>query len=196
MDRKGGEKKMKNMGKLTILMVAVVAIGIFALPSVMSVGTGQHTFNNGATVDCNKCHANSGDAVNNELLASGNTMYDTFGQGLGVKIHAMDNTGMVGQCKDCHALAAGPRTAAGTQDHTGVTMKPVCITCHSNVNGELAGANEPHSGFAATGNAGCLGCHTAVAVAGSPSYTYSGSVVAVGLTIGNGPVSSIGGTFP
>jgi len=36
MDRKGGEI-MKNMGKLTILMVAVVAIGIFALPSVMSV---------------------------------------------------------------------------------------------------------------------------------------------------------------
>ena len=183
---------MKNMGKLTLIMVSVVAIGIFALPSVMSVGTGQHTFNNGTAVDCNKCHANAGDAVNSELLASGLTMYTTLGTSAGNKIHAMDDAGLVGQCKDCHKLAAGPRTT----DHTGVTMKPVCTVCHTNVNGELAGAAEPHAGFASTGNAGCLGCHTAVSVAGSPSYTYSVSVTAVGLTIGNGPVSSSGGVFP
>lgn len=181
MDRKGGER-MKNTGKLTILMIAVVALGIFALPSVMSVGTGQHTFNNGTAVDCNKCHANTGDKVNAELLLSGYTMYNTLGQGVGTKIHAMDNAGVVGQCKDCHELTAAPSDGS----HTGVTMKPVCISCHINVGTEISDADEPHSGFASTGNAGCLGCHTAVTVAGSPSYSYSGSVVAVGLTIGDG----------
>lgn len=186
---------MKNTGKLTIVMIAVVAIGIFALPSVMSVGTGQHTFNNGSAVDCNKCHANSADAVNNELKASGTTMYTTLGAYVGDKIHKLEApgvpaTGLVSQCKDCHELAAGPRTLGGTQDHTGVTLKPVCTDCHNLVAGELGGSNEPHSGFATEGNKGCLGCHTAVTVAGSPSYTYSASVTSLGLTIGNGPVGS------
>jgi hypothetical protein len=183
---------MKNMGKLTILMVAVVAIGIFALPSVMSVGTGQHTFNNGTMVNCNKCHANAGDAVNNELLASGLTMYNTNLQGVGVKIHAMDGDGWVGQCKDCHSLTAEPADGS----HTGVTMKPVCVDCHSGVATEIADLDEAHQRFSTTGNAGCLGCHTAVSVAGSPSYSYSASVTALGLTIGNGPVASSGGVFP
>ncbi len=178
---------MKNMGKLTIVMVAVVAIGIFALPSVMSVGTGQHTFNNGSAVDCNKCHNNAGDLVGTELAASGTTMYTTLGANVGDKIHKLEAsgapaTGLVSSCKDCHKLSAGPRTT----DHTGVTMKPVCVDCHTTITAELNGAAEPHARFATAGNAGCLGCHTAVTVAGSPSYSYSGSVTSLGLTIGDG----------
>jgi len=32
------------MKKLTILMIAVVAIGVFALPTTLSIGAGQHQF--------------------------------------------------------------------------------------------------------------------------------------------------------
>lgn len=180
---------MKDTGKLTLVMIAVVAIGVFALPSVMSVGTGQHQFVNGTNVDCNKCHTNTGDAVNAELQSSDTTMYTTLGAAVGDPIHALDGVGTVGSCKDCHYLKVGPIT--GTE-HTGVTRQPLCgADCHTNVltagqTGELAGADEPHSGFSSEGNAGCVGCHTAVTVAGSPSYSYSGSITSLGLTIGDG----------
>jgi hypothetical protein len=182
---------MKNTGKLTILMIAVVALGIFALPSVMSVGTGQHEFRNGTNVECNKCHTMSGDKVNAELQRSDTTMYTTLGAAVGDKIHKLDGTGTVGGCVDCHKLATGPIT--GTQ-HTGVTLKPMCgADCHTNVltaagAGELAGVNEPHRRLATETtdkNAGCLGCHTAVTVSGTLSYSYNAATSALGLTIGD-----------
>lgn len=187
-DRKGGEK-MKLTGKITMLMIAVVAIGVFAMPSVMSVGSGQHTFLNRTQVDCNKCHTSSTDGVSNELNQSGYQVY-TYNQAGKVaftgtqQIHKMDGSGTVGTCKSCHALAA---VGAGT-DHTAVTRQPSCTaTCHTIALSELQTTSDPHTRFSTAGNAGCMGCHTKVAVGGSPSYSYSQSTWTnvLGLSIGN-----------
>ena len=176
---------MKN-GKLTIFMIAVVAIGVFSLPAVMSVGLGQHTISSKSGVACEKCHAGTGDGVYTELAASGNTELNTMGTGMGIKIHSgIAFQGAGKQCSNCHDLTAP--TGDGIA-HTGITQKPVCTTCHTNVQTEIVGTSEPHSGLAPSisGNLGCLGCHSAVRVSGSPSYTYSAGQLAVGLFIGNG----------
>ncbi len=181
---------MKNTGKLTILMVAVVAMGIFSLPSVLSVGVGQHKFNNGSQVQCGKCHANSNDAVANELRGSGVTAYLTPG----TKIH--NGTGFwLGnsyQCVNCHQVTTG---GTAKVNHTGVQKNVVCARCHGTEWSELQSSTDAHSNFGLNSSAGtsgtyaCMGCHTAVTVTGSPSYTYGASQTVYGLTIGNGPVT-------
>lgn len=208
---------MKQTGKLSLIMVAVVALGIFALPSVMSVGTGQHTFVNGSQLNCNKCHANANDGVNNELKASTLTMYSGVVKGTtyaqGVKIHAMDNTGTVGQCKDCHEAASVRTSPDDAGDHTNIKLRPNCTGCHTNVDAELTagaghtGTTDAHARLnsVAAGNAGCMGCHTAVYVGGQPSYSYSSrseSAAGVnatfnnlyGLTVGNNTATTTGTT--
>jgi len=91
--------------------------------------------------------------------------------------------------------------------HTKVPRQPECLGCHQggsydngtlytmdSVGTELANDTEAHRRFSTTVNpavainAGCVGCHTAVEVAGEVSYSYSAGysgTAAVGLEIGN-----------
>ena len=39
-----GCKKIRNNGKISIFMIAIIALGLFALPTVIIGGTGQYTF--------------------------------------------------------------------------------------------------------------------------------------------------------
>jgi hypothetical protein len=58
-------------GKHSLLIIAALAIGIFALPSTMSLFAGQHVWYDltpeGNNVPCEKCHAD----VKDELISSG-----------------------------------------------------------------------------------------------------------------------------
>ncbi|VVB84565.1 Uncharacterised protein [uncultured archaeon] len=198
---------MKSIGQLAILMVAVAAIGVFAVPNTVSVGKGQHKFKNGGSVECGKCHANSGDAVLGELKLSGVTQY-TSGTGgsaiesdpAGTKIHNGSyfwSGGIAGSgaylCSKCHIVVTG---GTGKDNHTGITINVICATCHSTEYSKLTTASahtDAHMNFGLNANAGasgtyaCMGCHTGVAVSGSPSYSYSAAKTSVdGLTIGNG----------
>ncbi len=189
---------MKNTGKLTILMIAVVAMGVFSLPSVLSVGVGQHKFNNGSQVQCGKCHAGTNDAVFKELSASGVVQYSNYGN-QGGRIHNGSGFWLAGsyQCVNCHQISQESQTTRA--NHTGIQQKVVCGRCHGAEYNELTtdlGANtDAHRQFAINTSAGtqgtyaCIGCHTAVTVTGSPSYLYSANVTVAGLTIGNGPVT-------
>src|SRR5574341_435940 len=206
MNRKRRRKNLKGINKVTILLVAVVAIGAFALPSVMSVGLGQHTFKNAATIrgsddtqNCQKCHGTSaGGGVLAELDRSDdNWQYNTHSGAN--RVH-----GSVG-CRDCHSATGA------TGSHTKVQNRPLCVDCHGistylvngsggvfldNVRTELVNTSDAHSGLVDTEtgydlNAGCMGCHTGVAVSGSIAFTYDGPRYNVsGLTVGTGgPVS-------
>ncbi len=188
---------MKQTGKLTILMVAVVAIGIFALPSIMSAGAGQHQFINATSIrgsdsskNCLKCHGTANDDVSGELGRSDkNDFYNTAG----ARIHILV------QCADCHDLSRALEAGVTAYTHTKVPNRPDCMGCHNGatVQGvalddvwtEIGNATEAHAGFknasVAVKNAGCIGCHTHVAIAGEISYTYSGAYTAIGLTIGD-----------
>ena len=59
--------------KFTLAIIALVGIGVFALPSTMSLFAGQHSFYNidatGNQIPCQKCHGD----VKAELSSNGNT---------------------------------------------------------------------------------------------------------------------------
>ncbi len=194
---------VKNIKKLTILMIAVVAIGTFALPTVLTASQGQHTFIAGSNVKCEKCHtvASGSSGVAGELYASNNTDYtlatDNVDGGSGVLtagevsgLTGVDPTYVAGEkihadvgCKGCHTptnKALDPNRRIVTSTHAGVKKAVVCTDCHVHVTAasiELNGADEVHNGptggLGAVGNAACLGCHTAVKVTGSVSYGFS-----------------------
>ncbi len=190
---------MKQTGKLTILMVAVVAIGIFALPSIMSVGAGQHTFTNASSIrgmepdkNCLRCHGTTNDDVSGELGRSDlNDFYNLSGVvGMG-KIHSKI------QCAHCHDISRASASENVGESHTKVPSKPLCKACHNGLTVEeeilstvwtnLSKTSDAHSRFAneTLPNAGCLGCHTRVQITGEVSYSYTGKITQLGLTIGD-----------
>jgi len=208
---------VKNIKKLTIFMIAVVAIGTFALPSVLTASTGQHTFIAGTQVQCEKCHntATASQGVGGEMALSNNTDYgsgdytgdagtlDVGEQGMlqgygggyarNEKIHAD-----VG-CAGCHTVTRGPGAGRGilTTTHVGVKSDPDCAYCHSHVilsGVELNSTSEVHNGptggLAAAGKTACIGCHTQVGIRGEVSYGFTSveqPIGTTGLTIKTSP---------
>lgn len=96
-----------------MLLLAVMAIGMFALPSILAMYSGQHGFVDADSVDCNKCHGAT-DARYGELTA-GNA-HEPF------------------TCKDCHgfsnATLTTPNTGDGTLGHAATVAIPGNITMH------------------------------------------------------------------
>lgn len=164
-------------GKTILLLMSVVAVGMFVLPSTLALYTGQHEFVNGSQVNCGKCHQADRDNIAKEL-ANGSAHED------------MD-------CKDCHYGTKGGNVVDTfgndsqevTAHAAGVAVN--CIGCHSyptyynsvpskdynvtgvNVSKELALPGEAHKYLAnATTSTGgiydrdlaCVGCHTTVNV--------------------------------
>jgi hypothetical protein len=128
--------------KIALMLVAVVAIGIFALPSTMSVFSGQHTWYDIASdgVPCVKCHADK---------------YEEFSM---TDVHSSfarrDSSDV---CYVCHradpdlTYAKGGGGGPGVQTHAASTI--ACMACHEyeaqvrdNNQGPFAGGFEQPSG--------------------------------------------------
>src|SRR3990170_7740654 len=81
--------------KFTLAIIALVGIGVFALPSTMSLWAGQHSFYNidatGNQVPCQKCHGD----VKAELLSNAAAIPNTPGPHAAFK------------CEYCHRIEAG-----------------------------------------------------------------------------------------
>lgn len=160
--------------KILLLSIAVISVGLFAMPSTLSLFAGQHTFYAGADVKCEKCHLDT---------------YNELATGLGT---AHTNANLT-KCEGCHKTntsslnatlipsngTANASTWAGTNvtgnanAHAAVTME--CVACHTGVPAELNGTSEAHTAFYlasnyTTGNqttiklkgsnTACIGCHT------------------------------------
>src|SRR3989304_8800689 len=138
-----------KMNKLTILMIAVVAIGVFALPSSLSVGAGQHKFTTvqsagAVNAFCSQCHGGA-DAIATELSQSDNSKVSSFA----AKIHVSQT------CGSCHAITEGYANAGSGIDVQGdehAAKLPSCLKCHASkintVGKELANATaEAHFNF-------------------------------------------------
>jgi hypothetical protein len=93
-----GCEKIMN-AKFTLAIIALVGIGVFALPSTMSLFAGQHSFYNidatGNQVPCQKCHGD----VKAELTSNGNT--DPTKGPITAGPHAAF------KCEYCHRIEAG-----------------------------------------------------------------------------------------
>lgn len=144
-----------------VLIIGIIAIGLFALPSTLAIYTGQHDFIAGTDVDCAKCHSES-DPIYGELTGGPHNSFT---------------------CKQCHGFEAGnPNIDNGSMGHA-ATASVTCVGCHSNTDyaggsGGLDGdgitvADElaigAHDELASYGNVdlSCIGCHTSVTVAGA-----------------------------
>ena len=154
--------------KVLLLSVAVIAIGLFAMPSTLSLFAGQHTFYNGSEVKCEKCHAD---------------IYSELGNSLENTAHT---AGVFADCEYCHktnttnlsvpisgtanANYTGTNVTGNANAHAAVTME--CINCHTGVDEELQGSEAAHGAYYNASNASgatvkmnganvaCIGCHT------------------------------------
>ncbi len=184
--------------KILLLTIAVISVGLFAMPTTLSLFAGQHTFDKaGNNTICAKCHSD----IQTEIQAG--TYHRTL---------LNDSTG---ECKGCHtssyingtlipkgnssgngtAFAVGLNIAAGNftmangtnvsygagQVHAAVTVE--CKACHTAVDF----TNDAHRPFADNtssqtwlrgANEACIGCHTKAVVGftwarkGGYNYTY------------------------
>lgn len=164
-------------GKTVLLFVAVIAVGMFVLPSTLALYTGQHDFVNGSNVDCGKCHSAS--------TGIGAELYNVSG--------SPHSNSSEFTCKSCHAsVTAGANVSsnnsvgydANTAHAASVGIN--CIGCHSlttnttltsdgyvNVSKELESESSAHKmlNFSSSGTGGiddkdliCVACHTKVGV--------------------------------
>jgi len=166
--------------KILLLSIAVISVGLFAMPSTLSLFAGQHTFYNGSSVNCGKCHL---DIITEASSQGGNYTHKTI----------LSNTGRA-QCAVCHTTGSVSDVPIGKNTsnagnyiydtktlnvtnnsavHAAVTV--ACISCHTNVSTELQGSAEAHGAFynasaadssgnntniLTGGNEACVGCHT------------------------------------
>ena len=166
--------------KVLLLSVAVIAVGLFAMPSTLSLFSGQHTFYNGSEVSCAKCHA---DIYNELTVGAGNQVHTSGSLKACEGCHRTNSSSLTADLIPYNAtlnLSAGGGNWSGTNvttnanAHAAVTME--CIGCHSGVPDELLGSEAAHGDFYnasnySTGvnqtqinlkgaNTACIGCHT------------------------------------
>lgn len=159
--------------KILLLSIAVISVGLFAMPSTLSLFAGQHTFDAPAYVNCNKCHQD----IYDEMTNAGKYGLST----------AHQSTADIKACKGCHrtgtigSIPLNKTNYSGSYSqnvsiagaHAAVTME--CAGCHSGVPAELMNASEGHGPYynasraessingtnMLTGaNEACVGCHT------------------------------------
>lgn len=153
--------------KLILIGVAIMAIGLIALPQTLALFAGQHNFYDtmgaGNGIPCEKCHAD----VFSELSQPGSVNAVHSAQG----------------CEGCHVTTAPTKeglTQGGspTSDFHAAAL-PLCLDCHSgtgpglDARSILNGSVEAHKQFASEANnslllrgsnEACISCHTHVAV--------------------------------
>ena len=108
------------MQKQYILMIAIVALGLFLLPQAYTLFTGQHTWYAAPEEQCVKCHS----IIVDELMSAENGVHTSFN----------------GNCYGCHDTPPievtgfwTSRAANATKQgfHAATTL--TCVTCHSGV---------------------------------------------------------------
>jgi hypothetical protein len=114
-----------NFNKLVLLVIAVVGIGIFALPSTVSLFSGQHTWYNleatGNQIPCEKCHAD----INDEMVSGDNGVHTTLA-GPGCDCHRVNAT--VTRLGTGVASGDTDGSTPGTTSHAAETI--ACMVCH------------------------------------------------------------------
>lgn len=143
------------MSKFSLMLIATISIGIFALPVVISTFSGSHAYVAGPSVECTKCHAD----VYNELLSS---------QSNHTHANADWTEKQVFDCDECHTVSG----IGGSPGGGHAAQRVDCGFCHNKTAYESKGAsyeNWAHNFATSTGlkfkyGMACSDCHR-----GSPS---------------------------
>ena len=175
--------------KSTVLLgVAIVAIGLFIIPSTMSMFVGQHRWYSVRTIDdqydmCQRCHvAEVGEWSAN---TGAHAAYQTANPGIGCFCHQINESslsewGFNTSRIDSHGFEIFNEsgTINGSADtwtwrntttpHAAITIG--CEDCHYNATAQLSNDHSAHRQFfvaanattGGTNNTACLACHTMV----------------------------------
>ncbi len=168
--------------KILLLTVAVAAVGLFAMPNSLSLFAGQHTFDKGVNVSCQKCHQDIYDEMNGNGLYGNSTAHTSTNLKVCTGCHKTGNISNIPVGK--YTDGSGTYNYSGTFNqsvgaqgaHAAVTME--CTNCHTGVPAELLNSSEAHGAFynesKANGstilkgaNIACVGCHTHTNVQGT-----------------------------
>ena len=147
--------------KLGLILVAIIAIGIFALPSTIAMFGGQHNWYDigptGNQVPCVKCHAD----VYDEYSVSG--VHGSLSYGPASNVTGPDPDAA---CDACHGVANATLTVAsgdgsgslpGQEAHAASTV--ACMECHGGDWGVYGGTN---AHYQKPEYATCSNCHPAL----------------------------------
>jgi len=144
--------------KLVLVVTAVVAIGIFALPSTISLFAGQHAWYNisdvGNEVPCEKCHADVAEEMKKITGPhTGETGYERMKCGY---CHRLPPIWRRNQTFENYTYASGDGTGSqpGVESHAASTIP--CMYCHSGNKSGVVSGTANHTGIA---NMDCWSCH-------------------------------------
>ena len=114
--------------RLAVMLIAVVAVGLIALPNTVSLFAGQHYWyavnDTGNNVPCEKCHADVFEELNQSIGATG--FHDFNGNNIADK----------NDCAACHRNDAsityasdnGTKWVSGKEAHAASVV--ACMLCH------------------------------------------------------------------
>jgi hypothetical protein len=159
---------MKSKG-IALLAVAIVAIGIFALPSSVSLFSGQHTWydlsGDGNDVPCEKCHAE----IKDEMISIDNGVHET------VKCEGAPRAGGFGLTEDAadtgEKAAHLPFVDDSIDDPLMKGANEACISCHTRIGVEITWTKNENLEFDATEDGYGIWAISAFAAGGS-NVTY------------------------
>lgn len=143
--------------KILVLSVAVIAVGLFALPSTMSLFSGQHTWYNLDEFPCQKCHQD----IYDELTSVSNPYHEGFEASYGnacARCHVSPNatnfnkTGANMSLGQWIAYASKSTAITGSVSftaHAAITVE--CLACHGTSStayaNKIQGSSEAHRDF-------------------------------------------------
>jgi hypothetical protein len=143
--------------KIVLMAVAVIAIGIFALPSTVSLFSGQHSwYDLGAVIDgasgrnnvpCEKCHADIAD----EMISGENGVHRNLTCAMCHRTPFTNYTYARGHYERGTLLGTQP-PRPGQEAHAASVVE--CMDCHDGA-GDKGTGHEPDREYAAK----CLDCH-------------------------------------
>lgn len=166
---------MNNKKNLLLLGIAVAAIGVFIIPSTMSMFVGQHRWYSVTTASsqydlCQRCHiaevsewkANTGahNAYRSWSMKNGpdpgcfchqvnQTNLATFGFDSSrmkqFKFEVFNETGQLNTSRESWNISNGTSWRSESTPHAAVTIE--CIDCHYNASAQLNNTNEAHKTF-------------------------------------------------
>ncbi len=168
--------------KIFLLSIAVVAVGLFAIPDTLSLFAGQHTFYNGSEVNCAKCHQDIIDEATRQAGSHSphaDTIFAQSGRAQCEVCHTTGNLSDIPLGKDgSGSFSQGSKSLSVTKDEGAhAAVKVECVSCHDQVPSEITGKNATHgpyynesynntNGFTILkgSNEACVGCHTHVVI--------------------------------
>lgn len=182
------------MNKNMLLIVGIIGIGVFVLPSTLSLFAGQHSWYDPASatgIPCEKCHFLEEEELlsavgphNPNYVSIINTSANyngTAGEPGGSDFWGGDT--VTDRCYGCHQATGSANSSHALYDtwdnqrnYTHAAVAVWCLDCHPWVESELKNTsaahkpfyedlkNESEIGILRSKNMACIGCHTHVGV--------------------------------